>query len=482
VMDTVRGVLLPANTPSYKSSPNAWGPRLAFSWAPSRLNNKTTFRIGAGYYYGPGQTEDLIQPFESDRVSTTLPAGSAYPINPAAIIAGYDINSPTLGFQPRAFAPGYKIPEKILSYTASVQQRLPFDSVLTVAYVGSQGRNLFIRTLANLITGVTTNPASGAAVIQREFGAKFAEVDVKTSGGNDHYDALQATFNRRFARGFTLGSSYTWGHSMGTSGGSNETVTVANPNNWELDRGNNAVDIRHNINITGLYELPFGAGRKYMNSSRMADMLLGGWELGGVLNARTGLALDPLIVRPDVVYRDTRNGAIYNSPVLVNGAPVTTAVINVPGGGASRQVRRPNYVAGVSPYLRGGGKTAFLNPAAFSIPEPGTYGNASRYSLHGPSLAQFDFTLHKRFAVTERINMEFRSEFYNIFNKANFANPPAQLANALPSAPGGSGLQPGQPFTASASGGVFGIVNSTLDRTIGLGAGRQIQLSLRLNF
>ena len=484
VMDTERGVLLPPDTPSYASSKLNFGPRLGLSWAPSKFGNRTTFRVGAGYYFGPGQSEDLVQPFESDRVSTTLPTGSIYPINPAQIIANYDINSPTLRFQPRAYAPGYQVPEKILSYTASVQQRLPFDALLQVAFVGSQGRNLFIRTLTNLITGVSTNPTTGVAVIQREFGDRFAEVDVKTSGGVDHYNALQTTLNRRFQKGLTLGASYTWSHSIGNSGGSNETVTVANPKDWGLDRGNNGVDVRQNLNVVALYELPFGKGRKYLTDvNKFTDLALGGWELGGVLNTRTGLALDPLIVRPDVVYRDNRDGKIYNNPVLVGGTPMTTAIINVPYGGASRQVRRPNYVPGVSPYIVGADKTVFLNPAAFSIPEPGTFGNASRYSLHGPGLSQLDLTLKKRFTITERFNLEFRSEFYNIFNKANFGNPPAQLSNALPSSPTSTNsLQPGQPYSAAASGGVFGIVNGTLDRTVGLGASRQIQLSLRLNF
>ncbi|MEZ5355615.1 MAG: TonB-dependent receptor [Bryobacteraceae bacterium] len=484
VFDTERGQLLPSGTRPYQSSRKAFGPRLAFTWAPERFHNRTTFRVGAGYYYGPGQPEDLIQPFESDRVSTTLASGSAFPINPAQIIAAYDIDNPRLRFQPRAYAPGYRVPEQVLSYTASIQQRLPGESVLTVAYVGSQGRNLFIRTLSNLITDVGTNPATGAAIVTRQFGDRFAEVDVKTSGGVDHYDALQVTLNRRFSRGLTLGSSYTWGHSRGNSGGSNETVTVANPYNWDYDRGDNGVDIRHNLNLSALYELPYGPGRKFgPNATGLAGALLGGWQLGGILNARAGLPLDPLIVRPDVVYRDNRDGRIYTNPVVVNGAPVTTAIVNVPGGGASRQIRRPDYVSGVSPYLQTAEKTVVLNPAAFSIPAPGAFGNASRYSLRGPGLAQVDLTLQKSFALTERFTLQFRGEMYNIMNKANFANPPAQLFNALPAGPNArTGLQPGQAFSPSTAGGTFGIVNSTLDRTVGLGAARQIQLSLRLSF
>ena len=82
----------------------------------------------------------------------------------AAVYANYNINSPTLGYQPRAYGPGYTIPEKILSYSASVQQELPKGTVLTVAYVGSQGRNLFLRSITNKIIGVTMNPVTGAGI------------------------------------------------------------------------------------------------------------------------------------------------------------------------------------------------------------------------------------------------------------------------------------------------------------------------------
>ena len=138
-------------------------------------------------------------------------------IDTNTIIANYNINDPGLGFQPRAYAPGYKIPERVLSYTASVQQRLPGEALLTVAYVGSQGRNLFLRGLSNLITNVATNPTTGAAIVTRQFGGRFAEIDYKTSGGNDHYNSLQTTINRRYAHGLTFGVQHTWGRSIEVS-------------------------------------------------------------------------------------------------------------------------------------------------------------------------------------------------------------------------------------------------------------------------
>jgi hypothetical protein len=101
-----------------------------------------------------------------------------------------------------------------------------------------------------------------------------------------------------------------------------------------------------------------------------------------------------------------------------------------------------------------------------------------------------DLTLHKRLPVTERVSLEFRAEIYNLLNRANLSNPPATLGVGLPNGyaatsgnePTPSGVQPGQAFTSSAAGGAFGKFNSTVANTVGLGAQRQIQLSLRLNF
>jgi hypothetical protein len=481
--DMTNGTLVDPSRPWYQSSKNNWGPRLGISWSPEALHGKTVFRIGGGLFYGPGQTEDQLQPAESDRIGTTISSGPllAYPLNTQAVVANYNINDPNLAFQPRAYAPGYRIPERIGSYTFSIQQQLPSSTVLTVAYVGQQERNLFLRSVTNKIIGVATNPTTGAAIVTREFGNRFAEVDYKTSGGNAHYDSLQSTLSRRFSGGFTLGAQYTWSHNIGDSGGSNEANTAANNYNFQADHGNNTFDVRHSFNFSSLFELPVGKGRKFMtNAGSVADAVLGGWQVGGIVNARSGLPIEVLITRPDVVYRDNRDGSIVANPILVNGAPVTTAIINTPGGGNSRNIRRPDLVPGVNPLIENGG-LANINPAAFSIPAPGTFGNLARNALHGPHFAQLDFTLSKRFRLAEQRNIEFRSEFYNILNHANFANPGStRLANALGT--GTNQLQPGQPFTVAAAGGNFGVLTSTVANQVGIGTNRQIQFALRLNF
>ncbi|MCL5746375.1 MAG: hypothetical protein M1541_20995, partial [Acidobacteria bacterium] len=288
--------------------------------------------------------------------------------------------------------------------------------------------------------------------------------------------------NRRFSKGLTIGSQWTWAHSIGNTGGSNEAQTQQNPFNFAQDRGDNAFDVRHSINATALYQLPFGRGQAYMkHAPKWADGLFGGWELGGVLNARTGLPIDLTMARNDIAYRLNGTGQLVDAPVVSNGMILTTPVVNNPWGGAFRGNRRPSVVAGVNPFLSNAGdKRVLLNPAAFTIPAPGEYGNLGRWALHGPSLAQLDLTLHKRFKITERHAFEFRAEIYNILNHTNFANPVSRLNDSL--GVGGTRLQPGQSFTQSAAGGSFGMATSTVTKDVGLGASRQIQLSLRYNF
>ena len=161
-----------------------------------------------------------------------------------------------------------------------------------------------------------------------------------------------------------------------------------------------------------------------------------------------------------------------------------TAVINTPGGGASRSTRRPDLVPGVDPFIKDGG-LLFLNPAAFATPKPGTFGNLERNSIHGPGFKQIDMVIAKRVSVGGARNAEFRVEIFNLFNVTNFANPVGTLPNALPgageSATQANRVQPGQPYTSAAAG-TFGRLTSTVGRTVGLGTNRQVQLAFRFNF
>ncbi|HMF62416.1 MAG TPA: hypothetical protein VK595_18710, partial [Vicinamibacterales bacterium] len=123
----------------------------------------------------------------------------------------------------------------------------------------------------------------------------------------------------------------------------------------------------------------------------------------------------------------------------------------------------------------------WLNPAAFSIPAPGEFGNLERGVLRGPNFAQVDLVVAKRFGLGPTgANVELRGEVFNLFDRNNYDVPPATLANALGT--GTNQLQPNQPFTAAAAGSTFGKLRSTVGTTVGMGTNRQAQFALRVNF
>ena len=483
------GVIDPNTTPLYSSRKNNFQPRVSLTYAPG----KTVFRTGFGIFVGPGQTEDQIQPVESDRISSSL-SSAAYPIDQSALVAAFTSNPNTRSFQPRAYANDYTIPERVYQYTASVQRELPGRMAATAAYVGSVGRNLFLRSVTNNITQVMTNPnPANAAIVIRQFsivqrdatGAvtgvqnPYAEIDYKTSGGHDAYNAMMLSLSRRSSSGLAVNAQYTLGKSYGNTGGSNEADTSANNArtlaDWEYDNGYNKFDVRHTFNLSLLYQIPYGRGRTNA-ASGVADAILGGWDIGSIVNARSGVPVNVLVGRPDVVYVDG-SGTVFTNP-----AAGRTAIINTPGGGASRNIRRPDLIPGVDPFIRNG-NTLFLNPAAFAQPQPGTFGNLERNSLHGPSFSQVDLVAAKHFPFGGARNFEFRIEVFNLFNQTNFANPAGTLPLALPanSTTETNKLQPGQAYTSAAAGS-FGQITSTVNKTVGLGSQRQLQFAFRLNF
>jgi len=501
--DVPTGTLIPNYKGDwYKMKTTNLGPRLGFSWSPEKFAGKTVFRVGGGYYYGPGLGEAQTQPPQNDRINRTITSGPllTFPADSQAILAGFNINDPNLGFQPRAYLPGYQIPEKILQYSASIEQQLPGNTVLTLAYVGSQGRNMFLRGITNRITGVIVNPTTGAGTVVREFSVvngntvtnRFAEIDTKTSGGNDRYNALEVVLNRRFSRGLTMGAQYTWGHSIGNTDGSKDARSSSNNYSFASEYGDNISDVRQSFNLSLLYEVPFGTGKKYgANASGLAKGLIGGWQIGTLFNARTGLPIDVEIVRPILVYQNPSTGVVYTTPRDANGNPVsstglppaTIPVVNVPGGGQSRNVARPNLVSGVDPYIHNQG-WLYVNPAAFSMPAPGTYGNLARNALRGPSISQLDLTLSKKFSVREAMNFELRAECYNILNSPVYQVPGygTVTGSQIKLADATGVIQPGQAYTASAAGGGFGALTQTVSNTVGFGTNRQFQLALRFNF
>jgi hypothetical protein len=166
------------------------------------------------------------------------------------------------------------------------------------------------------------------------------------------------------------------------------------------------------------------------------------------------------------VYLDA-TGNVFSTPAVGR-----RAVINTPGGGATGNARVPSLIAGVNPYLRDGG-LRILNPEAFTIPAPGEFGNLRRGDLHGPNLFQLDLSFTRYVINQERsrgFTLDFKVEFFNVLNHANFANPTAALPDRLGTDLSANQIQPGMPFTLVGAKS-FGLIN-------GADAGRRIQFSL----
>jgi hypothetical protein len=420
----------------YNPDKNNFAPRLAAAY---EIDSKTAVRGGFGLFYGPGQFEDRIQPIENfierRRLATAdVPNnGLAYPVSDAMLrntlsIRGYTHERPD---------------EYNMQYGVSLSRELPGALNLTVGYTGSKGKDMFLRGVANVLDPVT----------RLRLQPSYGQIDYKTSGcvddlvingfpisgcGKASYDALQISATRRFRAGFTGGLQYQYSRNRGTTQGSNEAATSQNTFDYETEYGTNPQDIPHTFNGSLVYQLP-GDG-----------FWRGGWRVGGIVNARSGVPLNVTISRPDTV--------------SVGGV----TVINIPGGN-SRGTQRPDLVPGVDPYLKDG--VRWLNPAAFTTPQPGTFGNLPRNYLRGPNFWQLDLMFSKDFRFLGSQALQLRGEVFNIANRLNYENPALTLPNGTA----------GVPFT-DAQAGTFGYILGPLNRTVGLGTARQAQISIRYLF
>ena len=309
----------------------------------------------------------------------------------------------------------------------------------------------------------------------------WAEIDYKTSGGHDQYNAMQLAVNRRSAGGLAINAQYTLGKSTGNTGGSNEADTAAN-NARTADQ----FDLRRRVQQ--VRRPPYVQLQRAVSDSRTARAARtdptrpasvrrcsAAGKSAASVNARSGVPINVLITRPDILYFDGTN-------YFANPAAGRMAVINTPGGGNTRNVRRPDLVPGVDP---------FLVDRPELLPQPGRVRDSQARNVRQPRaqlasrprLHQADLLVSKKFGLVGASNFEFRMEVFNIFNNVNYSNPIGGLPSVIPGSATteANTLQPGQAYTPAAAG-QFGKLTSTVSRTVGLGTSRQIQFAFRLNF
>ena len=267
----------PTSRDPFRTQKDNFMPRVSMTYALDSTA-KTILRGGVGLLVGPGQTEDQIQPIESDRVASTI-SGGAYPVDQPALVANFVNNPNNRTYQPRAYTPDYNVPERVWQYSASIQRELPGGFSATAAYVGQSGaepvpaqrlepdRRRPHQCQSRVGRG-RRPPVRHRAAGRDHLCDPFAEVDTKTSGGHDSYNALQFSLGRRFNSGLTMNSQYTFAKSYGNTAGSNEAVTSANNAvrdiaDFDYDIGYNTFDVRHTFNVSALYSLRYGRGRRY---------------------------------------------------------------------------------------------------------------------------------------------------------------------------------------------------------------------------
>jgi len=207
----------------------------------------------------------------------------------------------------------------------------------------------------------------------------------------------------------------------------------------QCDRAVADWDVRHTFTATWVYQLPFGAGRGWGPKSGFAGRLLEGWETSGLWTARTGRPLSIQVNR--------------SAADLPDGVAAST--------GASAPPQRPDYILGQPLYPATQTPSAWLNIGAYRLPARGTWGNLGRNAVRAPGMWQVDLSLSKRTKLRERAGLEFRAEMFNLFNRAQYGLPNANISN------------PAQ----------FGLITSVINsQPTGTGGPRQVQFMLRLDF
>ncbi len=426
----------PKNPALYNANYRNFDPRVSFAWAPGMFHGKTVIRSGFGIYHGAAQNDDLNAGLESDRETAFVhldPTGAGTPLLPAYQQVNPDLsglqNNPNIPFsvlqQPRALQRQGRRDLYVETWGLTIDHELPANLLASAQYLGSRGVRLFSRGGVNFCITKPDVNGNCTRVLDQYYpgGDPYGSVDYKSDIGSSTYNALMLSLERRFSKGLLFQSRYTWAHSINDgSVGGGESNGPENVNCLHCDKGPSIFDVRNNVTVDTVYDLPFGPGKSFLNSSGMLGKIVGGWQLSGIGIWHTG---HPLTITMNI------------SPTqLPDGNDQTT--------------QRPDLVPGVPVFLPGGvhDHTLPINPAAFAPPplDPtgiadasgncinscglvSRFGNAPNGLIRALNVWQIDLALTKETKLTERVAMKFGIQVFNIFNHVQFGDPnPNNLA------------------------------------------------------
>lgn len=406
-------------------------PRLSLAWSPKALGGKTVIRTGSGLYKGQGQLGDLNGPSDNYTQRLSLSSisfpGLSFPADRFYAAAGNQ------AVTPRALGRNRQDPT-VIQWGLQVQQALPAGFILDTGYIGYHGYHQFTRWYTNGCDPATLK-ATGNCV--RAFSA-FGPIDIKQTDSNNHFHGWQSSLRRQLRADWSFSANYMWSHAINddSTGGGESSYPQINTCR-ACDTASSDGDIRHTFSMNTVYRLPFGKGRAFLNSSPLADAILGGWEFSATGTARTGTPVNVTL---------TRNAsAVPDGLSLENGA----------------SFQRPNCVVGASLVPDGQNVNNWINKAAFSTPADLSYGTCGRNLIRGPKFWQSDASVSRDFRITERFVASLRVEGFNVFNRAQYANPNGNMSSAT-----------------------FGRITSTVNGSSATGSGtpREFQFAIRLRY
>jgi outer membrane receptor protein involved in Fe transport len=385
--------------------------RLSTRYANTQLLNFPYLALAVGLVNpaGPPIFRPLSNPFIPVPQPTQFPVQATVPspLNPLAPVVGVPISGIYID-------PNLRTPY-IQQYNVNMQWEFYKNYLLEVGYVGSTGRKLLqVITLNQPVYNPATNsffaPFGTFLSTQKNTAGGIQQVQ---SSSNSEYNSLQVSVTKRFSDGLQFLAAYTLGRSTdyysgGGGGGVNELIAVPGDQfDWRTNRGPSDFDRKHRFVYSFVYDLP-----RVKAESGMAKALLNNWQMAGILTLQTGLPFS-IIDNPNnnIIQRANFNPN-FSGSILGDGTPGN--YFNTAAFVLSR------------PILAGGAVGAVNNPA-FDRNAP--FGNTPRNFLRGPGQKNLDFSIVKFIPFSERLRGEFRTEFFNIFNWVNLANPNNNIAN-----------------------------------------------------
>ena len=422
-------------------SPTLWkniAPRFGFAWDPTSTG-KTSIRGGFGLFYGTNSIDNqLYSQTSNPGVSPSAGAFTNTSLSNPGVVAG-SLTATTTTTPPFIYGPNplfWKLPYTE-SFDLDFQHQLGSSSMIDIGYYGNLGRHLMGGVDVNMPQPLAFQsipnycsqyPAGSECYFQagqwrllnyvRPYRG-FDAINEWTSAFTSSYNGLQAQFQKRFTDSSQIVLNYTWSHNL--TDASENFRGAENTYNLKRDWGNSVFDRRHVFSGTYVYNLPF-----FRDQRGFIGHALGGWELSGVLNWSTGIHYDFSTVS-------------CNEDYLGLGTCGNTWAGDPPDQIADPNVGAPNTVS------------QWFNPAAFAytgctaanrkcsptntpgfVP-PLRQGSARRGQIQGPGIFRWDSSIFKNFKISERVNTQFRAEFFNATNHTNLAQgaPVSGLSTSL---------------------------------------------------